>query len=454
MQNATAFSTPSAAQLLPPVFDENCDIPDLPRDVEPWSLQASHSATGDPKHMQKISACLEKARTHGGWHWPSKPVVFLSDTHADAEGFLRSLVAAGVICRSAAKNSDQAGFTLTAFGHSATVLVGGDCIDKGPSNLDMLDALADVIATGVDLHLLAGNHDLRLRLAVDALRGPRSPLTDHLFVRMGRKLLPALREVFDRYVTDADIAALPDETACAARLVPPADWAARFSQAAKGQLPAKVIRLEIKKLQQKSAQFDRQVAKTGLTTRELLAAALKCHDLFFTPGGPYAWFYDRMDVVTRIGSLLFVHAGLDDSMCALLSEGGPDLVNARYRAEAERASFAFYFGPLANLVRTKYRTSDCKLTSSGVDQLHRAGIHMIVQGHVNNHAGQRLLAKHGVLHLEGDVTLDRASRSLEGLPGIGAGATLIFPSGDVIGLSRDYPRAKHFAPERIAENWS
>ena len=50
----------------------------------------------------------------------------------------------------------------------------------------------------------------------------------------------------------------------------------------------------------------------------------------------------------------------------------------------------------------------------------------------------------------GDVTLDRASRSREGLDGIGAGATLILPSGDVIGLSRDYPRAKHFAPDRIA----
>lgn len=82
--------------------------------------------------------------------------------------------------------------------------------------------------------------------------------------------------------------------------------------------------------------------------------------------------------------------------------------------------------------------------------LARAGLHMVVQGHVNNHAGQRLLAKQGLLHLEADITLDRTSRALEGLEGIGAGATLIFPSGDVIGLSRDHPRAKHFAPERMA----
>lgn len=135
-------------------------------------------------------------------------------------------------------------------------------------------------------------------------------------------------------------------------------------------------------------------------------------------------------------------------MCALLAEGGPDAVNARYRAGAENPTLAFYFGPLANLVRTKYRASDCALSDHGVDLLHRQGIHMVVQGHVNNHAGQRLLAKRGLLHLEGDVTLDRASRSREGLDGIGAGATLIFPTGDVIGLSRDYPRVKHFAPDR------
>jgi hypothetical protein len=180
----------------------------------------------------------------------------------------------------------------------------------------------------------------------------------------------------------------------------------------------------------------------------VLAAALKCHDVFFAPDGDYAWFYESMDVVCQLGSLLFVHAGLDDSMCALLAEGGAGAVNARYRAEQGAHPFAFYFGPLANLVRTKYRSSDAALTDRGVAMLYELGIHMVVQGHVNNPSGQRLLTKQGLLHLEGDVTLDRASRRSEGLPGIGAGATLIFPSGDVIGLSRDYPRAKHFAPER------
>ncbi len=51
-----------------------------------------------------------------------------------------------------------------------------------------------------------------------------------------------------------------------------------------------------------------------------------------------------------------------------------------------------------------------------------------------------------MLHLEGDVTLDRASRRLKGLQGPGAGATLIFPGSDVLGLSSDDPRAKPFNP--------
>lgn len=46
-------------------------------------------------------------------------------------------------------------------------------------------------------------------------------------------------------------------------------------------------------------------------------------------------------------------------------------------------------------------------------------------------------------------TLDRAVRKHEGLTDIGALATLIFRSADAIGPSRDHPRAKHFAPDRI-----
>lgn len=420
--------------LLPPILDTDACMADLPRLLEPWDEAAA----------APVVDCLSRARTHGGWHWPDRPVVFVSDPHADAEGFLRSLIAAGVIHRSKGR------IGLTPFGRTAHIVLGGDALDKGPSNLALLDAIADVLDTEADVTILAGNHDLRMRLAIGSVRGERSALTEHLFVRMGRKILPALREVLTRFVTPEDIAALPPEAVCKARLMPGEDWSTRFATAARPELPPKVITKEIRKLEEKRAKFETDRARIGMTHRELLAALLKCHDIFLEPEGHYAWFFERMQAVARSGSLLFVHAGLCDDMARALVRDGVEAVNAAYARAAEGASLGFYFGPLANLVRTKYRASDCALTAAGVEVLNRAGLHMVVQGHVNNHAGQRLLAKRGLLHLEADITLDRASRALEGLDGIGAGATLIFPSGDVIGLSRDHPRAKHFAPERMA----
>lgn len=388
---------------------------------------------------------LRAAAAHGRWHWPERPVVFISDPHADAESFLRSLAAAGTIQR---RGSGPGDFDLTGFGQRARIVVGGDCLDKGPSNLDMLDALAALFASGAEVHLLAGNHDLRFMLAVQALTGPRCPLTEHLFVRMGRKTLPLLREVWDKYPAAGLMKDLPDEAACRARIFPGPDWEARFPGRAAAHLSRKAIDKELTRLRIKQDQFDTEVAKAGMTMRMVYAAALMCKSLFLAPGGPYAWFYARMKMVHQCGSLLFVHAGLDDAMCALLAEGGTGAVNARFGAEARQDPFAFYFGPVANLVRTKYRETDRHLSATGVQRLHAQGIKMVVQGHVNNHRGQRLLVKRGLLHLEGDVTLDRTSRLLEGLPGIGAGATLIYPSGDIVGLSADYPAAKHFHPER------
>ena len=433
-----------SAALLPPVFDELRELSGVPRDLVRWPLHAGHSGGGSPACLQAVQTSLRAAAAHGRWQWPDRPVVFVSDPHADAEGFLRSLVAAGTIRRTGAGVTD---FTLTRFGRRARIVIGGDCLDKGPSNLDLLDAVAGLMGIGARVHLLAGNHDLRLVLAVSALTAPRSPLTEHLFVRMARKAVPLMREVRDRYPVAAMLSDLPDEAACRARLFPGDDWFDRFPRAAAGHLSPAAIDKELSRLRKKRAQFDAEVARAGMTMRMVLASALYCRRLFLDAGGEYGWFYDRMDVVLRTGSVLFVHAGLCDAMCATLAEGGDAAVNARFRAEARRDPFSFYAGEVANLVRTKYRDTDKQLTPAGVSRLHQAGVKMVVQGHVNNHAGQRLLAKRGLLHLEGDVTLDRASRRDEGLEGIGAGATLIYPSGDVIGLSADFPRAKHFHPD-------
>lgn len=443
MGDLNVFRTSPAP--LPPVFDDTAVLSGLPRETERWRLNTCHSGAGTDIAEAHIRDSLSAAHAHGCWQWPEEPVIFLSDTHADCEGFLRSLTASGVIRRSGYSPRD---FDLTRFGRGARIVIGGDCLDKGPSNLDMLDGLAALLQTGADVRLLAGNHDLRLRLAILGLTAPRSVLTEHLFLRMGRKLLPLLREVRERLLPESALAALPGEAECRRLLVPGPGWFDDFPKQAAGFLSDAAIAKETHRLREKLQDFDLEVANAGLTAREIYASALHCEELFLSPRGRYSWFFEKMDAVCRIGSMLYVHAGVDDAICTLLAEGGEDAVNQRFREEDRAHPLAFYFGSVANLTRTKYRKSDKQLTQAGVERLHALGIKMVVQGHVNNHAGQRLLVKNGLLHLEGDVTLDRYSRSREGLTGVGCGATLIFPSGDVVGLSSDYPKAKHFHPER------
>ncbi|WP_240453727.1 metallophosphoesterase [Chachezhania antarctica] len=438
----------AACAFLPTAGDDLPDLAGLPRDVMPWSFDEDHSGCSDGS----VTASLGRTSEQGSWHFPEKPVIFLSDPHADADGFLRSLVAAGAIRREA---EAPRRFTLTPFGAAAQIVVGGDCLEKGPSNLDMLDALKALIDTGADVQLLAGNHDLRFLVGLLSLDhglcgrdAEASALTEHLFIRLGRKAMPLLVEVYDRYVAPNGIPDdVPEEAAAKALLYPADNWAERFDRAAKPYMKGKARAREISRAEKKRRTFAEAADEAGLTMRMMLAAARACRALFL-PGGEMAWFYDRMQAVTRMGSILFVHAGLDDAACRMLALDGPDAVNAAFKEEARRDPFVFYFGVLVNMMRTKYRPSDRTLTEAGVEDLWGAGIKMIVQGHVNNHRGQRLLAKSGMLHLEGDVSLDSATRKLEGLKGHGVGATLIYPSGDVLGLCSDYPTIKHFNPAR------
>ncbi|WP_233270669.1 metallophosphoesterase [Chachezhania sediminis] len=446
MSEPIAFHSP----LLPLAGDDLPDMTGLPRGMVSWPLDQGHSGCATGTGAASVAASLARAARHGTWRFPDRPVVFVSDAHADADGFLRSLVAAGAIRRDRAQPRQ---FQLTPFGRTAKIVVGGDCLDKGPSNLDLLAALKALIDTGADVHLLAGNHDLRFLVALMALE--RAPcggvaatraLTEHLFIRLGRKAMPLLAEVYGKHVAPHGLPAdLPDEAACKAILYPGDDWAKRFERAAKPYLKGKARAREIQRGEKKRRTFAEAAEDYGLTMRMILAAARACRDLFLG-NGDLSWFYGRMQAVTRTGSILFVHAGLDDAACRLLAEDGPDAVNHAFLDEALRDPFGFYFGAVANMMRTKYRDSDRTLTEQGVDDLLATGVKMVVQGHVNNHAGQRLLAKNGLLHLEGDVSLDAGTRALEGLAGHGAGATLIYPTGDMVGLCADFPMAKHFHP--------
>jgi hypothetical protein len=433
--------------LLPPIDrDESIDL-GLPQSCVPWPLNGHAHRQAAGERIPDLLRSLDRANALGPWDWPDRPVIFISDLHADAESLLRSLVAARAIRRCGSGLTD---FELTPFGRSSQIVIGGDCIDKGPSNLDLLDSLAALMRSGADVVLLAGNHDLRLYLGLEALTVKRGSLNAHMFVRMGKKVMPLLKEVWDRHVdAEGALEDLPDEDTCRALIVPGKKWTKQFPKAAARYMNEAAVRKEMARLKKKTEKFADHAAETGLTIRQLYAAALRCRELFSEPSGRYAWFFRTMKAVHQSGSLLFVHAGIDDQMAAQISRKGVAHVNRRFRKESRKDPFVFYTGTVANLVRTKYRDVDHPLTDAGVEELHLAGIRMLVQGHVNRHDGQQLTSRHGLLHLEADVTLDRHSRRSEGLDGIGTGATVITPNGNILGISRDYPHAKLFNPAHI-----
>ncbi|WP_422378067.1 metallophosphoesterase [Roseibium sp.] len=443
------MNTKSLSPLLPPMTCATGHELDLPESLVPWPLdretQRPCASTLGPELVDSLS----KVNDLGPWDWPARPVVFVSDLHADAESLLRSLVAARAIRRNGPGLTD---FDLTAFGRSCQFIIGGDCLDKGPSNLDLLDSLAFLIKSGADVVLLAGNHDLRLYLGLEALTVKRGSLNAHMFVRMGKKVMPLLKEVFDRHVDrEKDLAGLPNEKACRDLMIPGKKWTKQFPKAASVYMKDAAIKKEMARLKKKTNRFADHAAEVGLTLRELYAAALKCRELFVDPAGRYAWFFKQLKAAHQSGSLLFVHAGVDDQMAAQISRKGVAHINRRFRKESRKDPFVFYSGTVANLMRTKYRDVDHPLTETGVEDLHLAGIKLLVHGHVNQHSGQQLKSKHGLLHLEADITLDRHSRSSEGLEGIGTGATIIYPNGNIIGISRDYPHAKLFNPVEILQ---
>ena len=82
--------------------------------------------------------------------------------HADADALLNSLEATGGVERRGC--SDE--FRVTPRGRSAVFVMGGDYLDKGPSNLRLLRVLKRLLDSDARVVLLAGNHDVRTLLAI------------------------------------------------------------------------------------------------------------------------------------------------------------------------------------------------------------------------------------------------------------------------------------------------
>ena len=420
----------------------------LPGQGQVWMLGKQHSVKKDKYHSAAYAQEMHKAIGQQPWKWPERIVYFISDLHADADALMASLVASGGVKKTGPRDKD---FRFTRAGRKARFLIGGDCFDKGPSTLRLLRVIRLLIDRGGDVQLLAGNHDIRMMLGMIAIGMEPDPRIDHFFIRMGPKMVPFLTEIRDRYLQGENaLQGVPGSRECRRLLYPPKSWFREFPQLAVWAMPDSTIEREVKRLRNKMEAFDADCEKAGLSLRMVYAAAMKWRELFLNSKGEYAWFYKQMKLGHREGSFIFVHAGIDDRMAKLIAEKGMKYLNQKFRKQMYRDPFDFYYGPLANIIRTKYRPVDMPLTRHGVKLLRKkSGVHAIVHGHRNLLHGQRVMLRKGIVNFECDATLDRNSRKKEGLEGQGAAVTIFRPEGLVMGVSTDYPYIKVFEPTSI-----
>jgi predicted transcriptional regulator len=415
---------------------------DLPTTSEPWLSGRRLSVVKERGQRSSTESLLREVVQQDEWQWPKRKLFFFSDLHADADAFVASLVASGGVRKTGKKTS---ALKLTPQGKDAIFVIGGDSFDKGPSNLRLLRTIKALRKLGAKVVLLAGSHDLRVKLGIASVGMDPDPRHDHFFIRMGSKVIPMLREIVDEYLQDKKaLQGVPPSRTCRRILYPPKRWFKEFPKMASWVMPDKRMAKELKRLQEKIDAFETDCKAVGLTLRHVYAAVMKWQELFLKPNGEFSWFFKKMKLVYRQGSFLFVHAGMDDRMAKLINRKGIKVINREFRESIDDELFEFYYGPMANLIRTKYRDVDMPLTRKGIRLLNEAGIYTIVHGHANRHHGQRIMLRKGMIHFECDATLDRYSRNKEGLQGEGAAVTIIHPKRLVMGVSTDHPNIKVF----------
>ena len=418
----------------------------LPSQAIPWPIPnnlSSHYRLGD-----EHEAFEQEIRDYGRskpWLWPSRPHFFFTDIHADADAFLKSLVASGGVEKTGPADHD---FRLTEIGRGATFVLGGDCFDKGPDNLRLLRALRNLRDMGADLHILAGNHDIRTYIGI-ACAGRRDPRYAHLFVRMGQKTVPLFKEIFDTYLAGGRPRRKLGDDEVRRRLFPGEDWYKRFPEAARGIVPPARIEKEIVRIREKTVQFEERCRSLGMSLGGVALALDEARRLFLHPEGEFFWYFNQMKMSYRAGSFLMVHAGIDDRVAAILRQDGVDGLNAHFQKAMSKDLFDLYNGSLGNVFRTKYRPIDHPFTQAGLRDAHAAGIYAVIHGHRRLTAGQQLTLRNGMMNFECDASVDAGTRRLEGLRGVGGAVTVIHPNARIIGVSTDYPLIKVFDSTRF-----
>lgn len=409
----------------------------LPTEYEPWPKFSTREIADMSGDHYDISRDEMQAYLDGQpWVWPERIVYFICDVHADTDAFFRSLVASGGFAKIGPADSD---FDLTPDGSEALLIIGGDCLDKGPSNLRLLRAVRDVIDRGVQVEMLAGNHDIRFLVGLQ-YAGRKEPQYAHLFARMGKKSAPFFKEIYEEYLAGSGQTP-PAAADVRAALFPDPSWYEIFPEVVRGVIRDEKIDKEVRRIREKTVELEEEARALGLTLGHV-AMALDTAKSLFTGSGEFAWFFDRMDLAYRAGSFLFIHGGVDDVVAAWLHQEDVTGLNQRYWAMIPDDLFELYNGPVGNAFRTKYRPSDFPFTEHGVRELQAAGIYAIVHGHKSIDRGQRIVPRDGMLNIECDACVNRNTRRFHGLPEQGGAATIFRPDGTLLGISTDYPYAK------------
>jgi len=414
----------------------------LPSKSQSWIEGGPGAIRVDSTNHRSLRKEIQKVLDQKPWKWPKRRVFFFSDLHADADAFIDSLIASGGVRKTGPEDD---ALELTKAGRKALFIIGGDCFDKGPSNLRLLRVLRILRDLGARMKILAGNHDVRMLLGTLSISSMKDPRNEHFFIRMGPKVVPFLKEVWEQYLKNGKgLRGVPDSQDCRRILYPSKNWPKRFAFHASWMMPDEEVKRELKRMEHKMARFEQDCEKAGISIRIAYAAAMKWRRLFLHRNGEFAWFFRDMDLVHRQGSFLFIHAGLDDRIARVIQDKGLKVLNRMFRYQLFGNPFEFYYGPLANMIRTKYRPIDMPLTTYGADIIHKMGIHAVVHGHQHLRYGQRIKLRHGIVNFECDTTMDRNTRKKEGLPAHGVAVTIVEPDGQVIGISRDYPCKKVF----------
>lgn len=378
------------------------------------------------------------------WMAPQKDTYFFCDLHADAEAFLRSLKLSHLITRDSRINQ----VTLTTKGQHGQIIIGGDCFDKGPSNLDLFRLIQQLHQSGADLVLLAGNHDIRIYAGLLALDFMQDLRQAHFFVRMGRKTASLFSEIYHHYCQNETTHLSNNEILEA--LFPPSSWFEFFPVYAATQMDASKARKELKQIEKKQQDFLLACQELGLELCHIYLAAQKAKELFIDDAGEFAWFFKNLDLIHTAGSYCFSHAGLDDTMAQRLCQESVEEINEAFRQQMRQGRiFQLYYSELGNVFRTKYRDKDWPLTQIGSEQLKTCGIYAMVNGHRSHNNGQQLFVREGLLNFECDTQLNSNCRKKSNIQTPGEAVTIFYADGLVSALSSDFPATKQFHPRHL-----